>query len=398
MARHEFSAAVRRQIAERAGHQCSFPACNRRTVGGSADGRHVSRSGYAAHVYSASSNGPRGQGGLSPEELRSADNGIWLCGVHAKLVDNHEGSEYPPEVLHSYKALHEARVALEHEGLYPPVGWLHEFTVGQNPLFVPNQRFQFAKLNLFYGMNGTGKTALTEWITGFFDATRYSRWMKSRAVPIQAAMSVLNPRLQRLSVVVTQNDAAYEIDGIPCAFVPLGFNVIQLRLLPLGRDHVEWLSQVLGLPKAVIRGLAQEVARAPGARISNLRFERDPGDDQKEVLRLDVKGAHPGLMLNGLSGGEEATVVLELAIAAARLSGRYCPTLLVLEGRPVNILGSFFENYSRHLLDPENQFQTLMSLPERDMNLGEVRWNGWQVIHTQGQRPGLRFTQNAAGY
>lgn len=151
MARHEFSAAGRRQIAERAGYHCSFPGCNRHTMGLGADGRYVSKSGYAAHVYSAASNGPRGQGGLTSGELRSADNGIWLCGVHAKLVDNNKGSAYPPEVLHSYKALHEARIALEHEGLFPPIGWLHEFTIGRNPLFVPDQRFQFAKLNLFYG-------------------------------------------------------------------------------------------------------------------------------------------------------------------------------------------------------------------------------------------------------
>lgn len=95
--RHDFSAPVRRQIAERAGYQCSVPGCNRRTTGIGANGQYVSYSGYAAHIYSAASNGPRGQGGLTPEELHSTDNGIWLCGRHAKLVDIHTRGR-PPEL------------------------------------------------------------------------------------------------------------------------------------------------------------------------------------------------------------------------------------------------------------------------------------------------------------
>lgn len=393
MARHEFSAAIRRQIAERAGHQCSFPACNRRTVSSGAGGQYVSRSGYAAHIYSAASDGPRGQGGLTAGELRSADNGIWLCGVHAKLVDNNKGSAYPPEVLHSYKALHEARIALEHEGLYPPIGWLHEFSVGQNPLFVPGQRFQFAKLNLFYGMNGTGKTALIEWIIGFFDPERVTRWMTPGSLPIQAKMSVLSPKLQRVSMEVSGDQASYDIDGSSCAFVPLGFKVIRpRRSAAVNVGDIEWLSQVLNLPKAVIRGLAREVNQFPHARVSNLRFEHDP-ESGTETLRLDVPGTYPGLSLGSLSGGEKAGVVLEMATAAARLSGRYCPTLLILEEIPAIFLDGFFDNYSHHLLDPLNQFQTLMTLPARDLDLANVQWNGWQVIHTRGQPPALQLAQ-----
>ena len=122
MPRTNFTPKVRERIESAAGHQCSFPACNRRTSGPGPSSEYLSNSGYAAHIYAASSGGPRGQGGLSDVELSDAANGIWLCGRHAKLVDNNKGSAYPPEALHSYKALHEARILLEHEGLYPPIG------------------------------------------------------------------------------------------------------------------------------------------------------------------------------------------------------------------------------------------------------------------------------------
>lgn len=242
-------------------------------------------------------------------------------------------------------------------------------------------------------MNGTGKTALIEWITGFFDPERFTRWMTPGSSPVQAKMSVLNPKLQGLSLEVSPDGAIYEIDGNPCAFIPLGFKVIQpCRPTTVEGGDVEWLSRALNLPKAVIRGLAHEVNRFPHARISNLRFEHDP-ENGTEVLRLDVPGTHPGLPLGSLSGGEEAGVVLEMATAAARLSGRYCPTLLVLEEIPAIFLKGFFDNYSHHLLDPVNQFQTLMTLPARELNLANVQWNGWQVIHTLGRPPELRFVQ-----
>ena len=144
MPRANFTAKVREKIAAGAGHQCSFPACNRRTVGPGPTSDYVSNSGYAAHIYAASRGGPRGQGGLSAAELKAPGNGIWLCGRHAKLVDNNRGTSYPPETLLSYKALHEARVLLEHEGLYPPIGWLHELTIVQGPLFSTPQSFQLA--------------------------------------------------------------------------------------------------------------------------------------------------------------------------------------------------------------------------------------------------------------
>ena len=62
MARVNFTTQTKRLVSERAGFQCSYLTCNRRTLGpGGSD--EVSNSGVAAHVYSASEGGPRGQGG-----------------------------------------------------------------------------------------------------------------------------------------------------------------------------------------------------------------------------------------------------------------------------------------------------------------------------------------------
>lgn len=399
MPRENFTSKVRKLIESAAGHQCSFPACNRRTSGPGPTSKYLSNSGYAAHIYAASSGGPRGQGGLSEAELKGAGNGIWLCGGHAKLVDNNKGNAYPPETLHSYKALHEARVLLEHEGLYPPIGWLHELTIVQGPLFSTPQKVQLSKLNLIYGMNGTGKTAITEWTTGFFDPKTLERWTPAKARPLMLRLSLLNPKLQHLGITLDGKTLQYSIDGKPVAFVPIGFKIFKPDRLDFSiQDDREMLAQALSLPIVTIESLVNEVNSFPHAKASNLRFEQDTDDDgnpvDRFILRADVHGTVPGLTLGGLSGGERECVVLELATAAARLSGKYCPTLLVLDGSISIVFKEFFDFYSHHLLDPLNQFQTLMCIAERDLDLDNVKWNGWQVIRTNGKVPSVTLTQD----
>lgn len=399
MARADFTAKIKDRLATAAGHQCSFPTCNQRTEGPGHTSDFVSKSGYAAHIYAASSGGPRGQVGLSSSELRSPENGIWLCGRHAKIIDNNKGAAYPPETLLSYKALHEARVSLEHEGLYPPVGWLHEVNIVDGPVFANPQNFQLAKLNLFYGDNGTGKTAITEWICGLFDCTKLDRWMPAQQFSIDMRLSFLNPNLQTLRVVAKESEIRYSIDGRPVAFIPTRITIFRPAALDFSiGDDAEILAQAVGVPVPTIFSLIDEVNNFQYAKVQNLRFERDVDEngDLLEQWRLfsDVDGTVPGLPFRNLSGREAERVLLELATAAARLSGKYCPTLLILDQCVGIIFKGFFDFYSRHLLDPLNQFQTIMCIASRHLDLDAIRWNGWQVIRTHGRSPRVSLHQD----
>ncbi|NBF16789.1 hypothetical protein GV729_16110 [Pseudomonas sp. Fl4BN2] len=399
MSRENFPPKARKLIEASAGHQCSYPACNRRTTGPGPESEYISNSGYAAHIYSASKNGPRGQGGLSPQELKSPKNGIWLCGRHAKIVDNNEGVSYPSEVLLSYKALHEARVQMEHEGLYPPIGWLHELTIVESPLFSSSQTVQLAKLNLIYGNNCTGKTAITEWIEGFFNPLPLARWMRGDRPRLNIRLTILNPKLQKLGFAVDGSSVRYSIDGSRVAFIPLGFRIIRPKQFDysIGDDR-EMLAESLSLPISTLESLLEEVDSFSFATVTNLRFEKECDDGGVEVdsyqLLSDVKGTASGLTLRQLSRRESERVLMELSTATARLSGRYCPTLLILDDTINFTSEDVFEFYSPHLLDPLNQFQTLMCIPERDLDLDNIRWNGWQVIRTSGKPPNVSLRQD----
>ena len=103
---NEFLAPIRKKLAERVGHHCSI--CDRPTSGpGKRPGTSVSI-GVAAHITAASSLGPRFDSKLTRAQRRSYKNGIWVCQIHGKLVDNNP-SRYTVRQLRRLKADAEAR-------------------------------------------------------------------------------------------------------------------------------------------------------------------------------------------------------------------------------------------------------------------------------------------------
>ncbi len=100
--RDEFSERTRIQIAKRAGWVCSFPGCHVHTVGATADGKGEFSTGVAAHICAAAPGGPRYDEKMLPAVRSSADNGIWLCQNHAKLIDT-DVIQYPVSLLQKWK-------------------------------------------------------------------------------------------------------------------------------------------------------------------------------------------------------------------------------------------------------------------------------------------------------
>jgi hypothetical protein len=250
--RIEFSAATKRLLADRAGHECSFPTCARRTISAGPGGHTSAGCGVAAHIQSAAPGGPRGRGGLTNAELCAPENGLWLCADHARLVDTNQGVGFPAPTLRVFKALQESRVAREVQGLYTPIGWIHEVSIKQNPLFVSGQTFHLGKLTLLVGGNGTGKTALTEWIAGAFDGAHLARWCTPDSDHIAYRVSYLNPTPVNLEVRIGGDQSSILIDGRHEPFNPIG-----LRIIRPARPHSREDLDDLGF-------LAQAIKKVPG--------------------------------------------------------------------------------------------------------------------------------------
>ena len=114
MPRDDFTLDVKDILARRVGMRCSNPNCRQPTSGPQDDPTRSINVGVAAHITAASEGAPRYNPSLTSEERRSVENGIWLCQVCAKLIDN-DPTHYPVDILQRWKTLSEeaARLAIE---------------------------------------------------------------------------------------------------------------------------------------------------------------------------------------------------------------------------------------------------------------------------------------------
>lgn len=101
--RDDFTLDTIRRAASRVGYRCSFPGCTCATIGPSMESsRKVSTLGVGAHICAASKNGPRFDPNMTTEERKSIDNCIWMCQMHAKLIDT-DVIKYSVETLRKWK-------------------------------------------------------------------------------------------------------------------------------------------------------------------------------------------------------------------------------------------------------------------------------------------------------
>ena len=109
--RDSFSASVKRRVGERAGFLCSFPGCRTPTIGpSSASNASTLLTGEAAHISAASKGGPRYLAAMSKRTRSSIDNAIWLCALHATVIDK-DPKRYPRQKLALWKKVHETLIS-----------------------------------------------------------------------------------------------------------------------------------------------------------------------------------------------------------------------------------------------------------------------------------------------
>src|SRR5215203_5408513 len=123
--RDDFPSAIIEQLVRRVGFCCSNPGCQRPTSGPRDELEKSINIGVAAHITAASPGGPRYDENLTQAQKQSITNGISLCQVCAKLVDN-DPARYTVEVLRDWKENAESLALLR---LEQPTPRHHEATL-----------------------------------------------------------------------------------------------------------------------------------------------------------------------------------------------------------------------------------------------------------------------------
>lgn len=397
--RAEFAEKTRYLTAQRAGYRCSLSSCGRITIGPGGQPESSFCIGRAAHIYSAAPGGPRGPGGLTRDELRSPANAIWLCADHADLVDKNRGTDYPPELLLSYKALHEARIARELGGIHTPLGWVERLRVPSSPLFAAPISIDLGKLTLFLGDNGAGKTALCEWLAAVSEPRYLHRWEPIRCgrsrVDIEVRYFDPDSHTARVSF-VAQDYPRYLLDGKFTAVPAAPIKVINPGEVENSGsddqpDDLELLCRVLGLDGYEILALCETLPASGMTDVTRVWFQHD---EDGYVLCANVTGTSPGLTFGALSSSERRRVLMTLAILAANQFAERQPTILILDAGAWRLDTAWLKVYGEVLVSPAIGFQTIAAIPTRELNLDELRWAGWKVIRLQGQPPGVTINSD----
>jgi len=298
----DFPSATKLVIAKRAAYRCSMPDCDRVTIGPSGDPRGVVGTGVAAHIYGASPGGPRGSGGLSDDQLRQPENGIWLCENDARLIDGNGGRDYSPELLLNYKARHEARIAQEQGGKAALIGWFESLAVRSSPPFANESLLPFGKTTLVIGGNASGKTALCEWIAGMSDIGRLQRWRHTNGwySDLEVALKFFHPEPRTTAVRIDRNtgDVAVRQDQRRVPFLGPWFSAVypldpeRPDLYP--RDDRDLIATAVGIPGDAVDVLIDDINRNGSGFVNRLSSEK--GGTHR--LKSDVMGTQPGLSFN----------------------------------------------------------------------------------------------------
>ena len=349
----DFPARTRRLIAERAGYLCSKPDCRRMTLGPGAGPHDVACIGVACHIYSAAPGGPRGTGGLTPDQLQSASNGIWLCSDHARLIDTSQGLGYPPPLLRGWRQLHEAYLAHEMRGLVPPCTLITEVNVRQGPTALQARPVALSALNIIIGPNSTGKSTLLNLLAraGQGDSLAHRPWEGHLAADIQW----FDPQPHLLRFHDRNGDVEVLHDERRIPLRPAPYRAVTMRPPRhpgAGVDH--WASH-LGLDRHVFLMLLRELPRCV----------------RGEVTQVDVTGEAPVVRLRSLPDpvrldteaplGIAALVLFEAAIALAQMHSQKAPVLLLVDDFGDFLHPAFVRRLFTTLAGASRGFQTIVA-------------------------------------
>ncbi|MBT0774309.1 hypothetical protein KIH74_35525 [Kineosporia sp. J2-2] len=325
--RAEFSKATKEFLAKRAGYQCSVLNCGRLTTGPGPGPGQVVDIGMAAHIFAAAAGGPRGTGGLSASERSSAENGIWCCYDHGKLIDSAKGDVISALDLRAWKRLHEARKGAEVCGGHPTdrFGFVDRVNVRSAPV-LGSRQFELGMRNIITGPNGSGKTVLTSLI-GSVARPDIMRSMARRA-DLSLKVKWFDPAPHEVENISVDGNIRQTYDGSRVPFVARPYKTIHIASAD-GSDlaSMQRLCQLFDLNTTAMQALLEELPEHSQI-LREVTVVAERLSYTVERVGAGVRSGPP----HHLFGRHEAALVLtELAALHARYHSQIEPTFLLLD-------------------------------------------------------------------
>jgi len=364
--RIEFTETTKKILSGRAGYQCSHPDCDMVTIGPGDRFDQTSSVGEAAHIYSAAKKGPRGQSGLTEAQLKSVNNGIWLCKTHARLIDVNKGDGFTANQLISWKRLHEEAIKRRQGRIHRNVGWISRIKVIESPVFKEDTVIELGKVTLLESSkNAAGKTAVCEWLSVVSSECSPERWIPSRRRDTRYAVDLFTPERHEVCVSIVGDEYHISVDGVDTPFCGLSFKsfFFSNELYKIeDRDSMkdsELLCKMLGVDIHTLKKLFLKLGFSDYSKIKKVTHI----DDENEINNIEctLKNRNFSLSFKSLSDGESDSVIFELLIAKMQSLAEFSPLILFIEASETSFDNLMISEYLDFLNSSEIMFQTIVT-------------------------------------
>lgn len=143
--------------------------------------------GVAAHITAAADDGPRYDPLLSPQERANERNGIWMCQLHGKSIDDTPTFATVKE-LQRWKKQHEkwvsSRVNAGNHVLKRGITNIRLSSIGP---FSSTDRISLGRYNILLGNEGTGKSTFCQAIAALAGGHDYERLLERFGLMAESA-------------------------------------------------------------------------------------------------------------------------------------------------------------------------------------------------------------------
>lgn len=364
--RIDFTKPTKTILAGRAGYQCSHPDCEMITIGPGDKYDQISSVGEAAHIYSAAENGPRGQDGLDEEDLKSVNNGIWMCKTHARLIDANKGDGFSATQLISWKQLHEEAIKRKQGRIHRNIGWASRMRIINSPVFKDDTEINLGKVTLIESIkNGAGKTAICEWLSVLGSEQSPQRWIPSRRSDTRYSINTFMPEKHEVNVSIESDIYKIDIDGVDSPFCGLPFKTFFFNsdiFKVEGRQDMkesEYLCRALDVDIFTLRKLFSKIGLSEYSFIKKVALNKQSCD--LNDVECTIKGRDLPVVVNGLSGGESDALLFELLIAKIQAYAEYSPLILFIETAETSFDNQMISHYLDFMNSSEVSFQTVVT-------------------------------------
>lgn len=385
--RENFSTATMAIVAQRAAYRCSFPGCDKLLIGPGVGAEDIVNLGQCAHIYAAAENGPRGRDSLSEEALKSPDNGIFLCYRHHKIIDSKKNFfKYPASTLLYYKALHEHKISMEIGSLQFPMLWISSIKIIKAPFLPSNLILNFARANILYGQNGTGKSLIVEILYCILTGECIPRF-RNKEIEIEIHLS--NKVFENIHCSIKNNRVSYSLKDKVLSFCPFSMDVVYFHeykhTYRRQGDDIDYFCRYTNLDREQVKLMIETIDMSNGSIANELSLKtiRNKPYEKVEIMvrRRDAhhKDSHPWYF-SQLSQTEQSRIMLELLINYLRNVSQYRPISFFIDSSEFYVYDDSIQNrYWSILQENSTHFQTIMTVLPRN-NVTAVGLPGWNII------------------